>query len=73
VIAVLKDGRKVHVFVEHAIGSLQNPMTDAMLEAKFHSMADAVIGAEKTSKLIAASWKLGDLPDVRALTLLASP
>ena len=40
VTAVLKDGRKVHVFVEHAIGSLQNPMTDAMLEAKFHGMAD---------------------------------
>jgi 2-methylcitrate dehydratase PrpD len=73
VTAVLKDGRKVHVFVEHAIGSLQNPMTDAMLEAKFHSMADAVLGAEKTSKLIAASWKLGSTADVRTLTQLARP
>ena len=31
VTAVLADGRRVHVFVEHAIGSLQNPMTDANL------------------------------------------
>ena len=35
VTAVLNDGRRVHVFVEHAIGSLQRPMSDAALEAKF--------------------------------------
>ena len=28
VTTVLHDGRRVHVFVEHAIGSLQNPMSD---------------------------------------------
>ena len=44
VTAILKDGRKVHVFVEHAIGSLERPMTDEDLEAKFHSLADPVIG-----------------------------
>ena len=73
VTAVLKDGRRVHVFVEHAIGSLENPMTDAMLEAKFHSMSDQVIGTDKCSKLIAASWKLGSTADVRTLTQLARP
>ena len=73
VTAVLKDGRRVHVFVEHAIGSLQNPMTDAMLEAKFHGMSDAVLGADKSSALIAACWKLGDTADVRGLTRLARP
>ena len=44
VTAVLKDGQRVHVFVEHAIGSLANPMSDAQLEAKFRGMADAVLG-----------------------------
>ena len=73
VTAVLKDGRRVHVFVEHAIGSLQNPMTDAMLEGKFHGMSDEVIGEAKSSALIAACWQLGSLPDVRALTRLARP
>lgn len=73
VTAVLKDGRRVHVFVEHAIGSLQNPMTDAMLEAKFRNMSDEVIGAGKTSELIAACWKLGNTADVRSLTQLARP
>lgn len=71
VTAILKDGRRVHVFVEHAIGSLQNPMTDANLEAKFHDLADPVLGASRASELIGACWKLGDLSDVRSLTTLA--
>jgi len=59
------------VFVEHAIGSLQNPMTDAMLEAKFHGMSDQVLGATPTSALIASAWKLADAPNLRALCALA--
>ncbi|MGZ5035089.1 MAG: MmgE/PrpD family protein, partial [Usitatibacter sp.] len=58
VTAILKDGRKVHVFVEHAIGSLERPMSDRDLEAKFHSMADEVIGKSKADTLIEACWKL---------------
>jgi len=73
VTAVLGDGRRVHVFVEHAIGSLQNPMTDAMLEAKFSGMSDAVIGAAQTAELIKACWAIGGAADVRGLTALASP
>lgn len=73
VTAVLKNGQRVHVFVEHAIGSLENPMTDAMLEGKFHDLADPVLGQGKTNELITASWKLGSLGDVRQLTALAQP
>jgi 2-methylcitrate dehydratase PrpD len=73
VTAVLMDGRRVHVFVEHAIGSLQNPMTDANLEAKFHGLSDAVLGAEKTAALIKACWAVGDAADVRSLTQLVQP
>ncbi|MEQ1657985.1 MAG: MmgE/PrpD family protein [Hylemonella sp.] len=73
VTAVLKDGRRVHVFVKHAIGSLENPMTDAMLETKFHDLSDPVISKAKTSELIAACWKLGSISDVRQLTALARP
>ncbi|TDP74346.1 MmgE/PrpD family protein [Roseateles toxinivorans] len=67
VTAVLSDGRRVHVFVEHAIGSLARPMSDAQLEAKFHGMADQVLGAERCSALIAACWGVGSAVDVRAL------
>lgn len=73
VTAVLTDGRRVHVFVEHAIGSLQNPMTDAMLEAKFQGMADAVLGASQTAALIETCWGVGGASNIRALTALARP
>jgi 2-methylcitrate dehydratase PrpD len=73
VTAVLSDGRRVHVFVEHAIGSLQNPMTDAMLDAKFHGLSDAVLGAAKTTELIKACWAISSAADVRALTAQARP
>lgn len=73
VTAVLKDGRRVHVFVEHAIGSLQNPMTDAMLEAKFHGLSDAILGAGQTGELIKACWAVGQSAKVAAITALATP
>ena len=73
VTAVLRDGRRVRVVVEHAIGSLERPMSDAALESKFHSLADEVIGAAKAKALIAACWKTGDAADLRQLTELACP
>ena len=72
VTAVLTDGRRVHVFVEHAIGSLARPMTDAQLEAKFRGMADGVLGAQACSALIAACWGVGDAADVRTLARLGA-
>jgi hypothetical protein len=73
VTAVLTDGRRVHVFVEHAIGSIENPMTDALLEGKFHGLSDPILGAAGTTRLVEACWGLGDAPDVRALVKLAVP
>jgi 2-methylcitrate dehydratase PrpD len=73
VTAVLKDGRRVHVFVEHAIGSLQNPMTDANLEAKFRGLSDPILGAAQTSELIKACWAIGQAGSVAAVVKLAAP
>ncbi|CAG2156327.1 hypothetical protein LMG19282_05184 [Cupriavidus campinensis] len=71
--AVLKNGREIAVTVEHAIGSLQRPMTDANLDAKFHALADPVLGAAQVGKLIDACWKLGDTANVGTITALARP
>lgn len=73
VTAVLKDGRRMHVFVEHAIGSLQNPMTDTLLEAKFQDLSDPILGAGRTSELINACWALGAAASVAAVVALATP
>ena len=73
VTAILKDGRRVHVFVEHAIGSLERPLSDKELEAKFHSMSDEVIGKAKSDALIEACWRLGGATDVRAIAERSKP
>ena len=73
VTAVLADGRRVHVFVEHAIGSLANPMTDAQLEAKFRGMSDAVLGAARCGDLMQACWGVGRAADLHGLARLATP
>ncbi|WP_066735537.1 MmgE/PrpD family protein [Cupriavidus sp. D384] len=71
--ATLKNGRQVEVHVEHAIGSLQRPMTDQNLDAKFHALADPVLGAGQVAELIAACWKVGAAADVKTLVALAQP
>jgi len=63
----LRGGRKEHVFVEHAIGSIERPMSDKDLEAKFHTLADPVIGAAKASAAIEACWKIGNAKNVNAV------
>jgi 2-methylcitrate dehydratase PrpD len=73
VTAILKDGRREHVRVEHAIGSLERPMTDANLEAKFRSLAEPIMGARRTADLIEACWNLGAAPGVAALATLGRP
>jgi 2-methylcitrate dehydratase PrpD len=69
--ATLTDGRQERVQVEHAIGSLQRPMTDADLEAKFHALADGVIGPVRAARLLQALWSVDEAADLRGLAALA--
>jgi 2-methylcitrate dehydratase PrpD len=73
VTATLADGSTVHVFVEHAIGSLQNPMTQALLEGKFHGLSDPVLGQAQTTELIKACWAIGNAANVQSIIDLATP
>lgn len=70
--AFLKDGSKVHIRVEHAIGSLQRPMTDANLESKFSNMSNEILGADQTRKLMDSCWALGLAKDVSEIIKLAT-
>jgi len=72
-VAVLTDGRSERVRVDHAIGSLQRPMTDADLERKFHGLVDPVLGAGRGAALIEATWKLSAGGDPLSLAALARP
>ena len=73
VTAHLMDGRSVKVHVEHAIGSLQKPMTDADLERKFHDLSDPILGADKSKDILAECWRLGDAPNLQSVLQLLKP
>jgi len=73
VTAVLKDGSRVVVHVEHAIGSLQRPLSDAQLEAKFRSLVEPVLGEKRAGEITRECRQLASLPDVRALVALCRP
>jgi 2-methylcitrate dehydratase PrpD len=73
VTARLVDGRQIELFVEHALGSLQRPLGDAALDAKFHALVDPVLGAARGDALLAACRRLADAPNLRQLVALARP
>src|SRR5262245_16221212 len=58
---ILKDGRRLEKFIENAVGSVKNPMTDAMLEAKFLDLADGVLPQAKAKRLMDLCWKVETL------------
>ncbi len=68
-----RDGRTVHLFVAHAVGSLQRPMSDADLARKFHGLVDPVLGAERAERLIAQCGALADAADLGALVASVRP
>jgi 2-methylcitrate dehydratase PrpD len=54
----LKDGRTLTKHIEHAVGSLERPMSDMALEAKFEDLARDVLPAERIRRLMDLCWKV---------------
>jgi 2-methylcitrate dehydratase PrpD len=71
--AICKDGRRVHLFVKHAIGSMENPMTDAHLEGKFDGLVKPVLGDRKADTLKKLCWGLAGHANLSALVAEATP
>ncbi len=66
------DGRKLEKFVEHAVGSLDHPMTDKDLEAKFTGLANGVLSSDRQRRLIDLCWDIASLPEASAVARAAS-
>ncbi|WP_076998169.1 MmgE/PrpD family protein [Variovorax sp. KK3] len=72
VTAVLTDGRRVEMRVDHAIGSMQNPLSDAQLQAKFYALVAPVLGQARADEITAACRALDSVEDIRSLTALCA-
>jgi 2-methylcitrate dehydratase PrpD len=60
----VKTGKTLEKFVEHAIGSIDRPMSDADLEAKFRSFAQGILSPAETDRVIRLCWDVARLADV---------
>ena len=69
---VLRSGKVLEKHVEHALGSLERPLSDADLEAKFRSLAEGVLPEAQAERLIALCWKVGELEDAGAISRAAA-
>ena len=60
---VLKNGERLAVFVEHAVGSVEKPMSDSELEDKFRGLAEGIRSADETRRTIDLCWRAETLVD----------
>ena len=58
---VLKDGRTLNRHIEHAIGSLEQPMSDKALEVKFSDLAEGILPAPVIRQVMDLCWKVETL------------
>jgi len=63
VTVLLKKGDRLSVFVEHALGSVQNPMSDRNLEDKFRGLSEDILSVDRMDRLIDRCWGADKLVD----------
>lgn len=68
-----RDGRRLERHVEHALGTLARPMSDADLERKFRGLVAGVLPAARLEQSIELCWGMGALDDAGALARAAVP
>ena len=69
----LTDGRVLERRVEHALGTLERPMSDADLEAKFRALSKDILTDRQCSKLIERCWAVETLSDAGAISAAIAP
>lgn len=68
---VAANGERIDVRIEHASGTVENPMSDRAIEDKFMANAEPVIG-ERARQLVRAAWTLDTASDVGAIVRLCA-
>jgi 2-methylcitrate dehydratase PrpD len=69
----LTDGRELARHVTHALGSLENPMSDADIAAKFKSLAAGVLAPRRVDSLLEMCWDAASLDDAGAIARATAP
>jgi 2-methylcitrate dehydratase PrpD len=67
-----RDGRTLARHVEHALGTLARPMSDADLETKFRALAQDLLPAAQVEEIIRLCWRVAALDDAGAVARAAA-
>jgi 2-methylcitrate dehydratase PrpD len=66
-VVTLKDGRRIEQFVEHAVGSVERPMSDTDLDAKVRDLCDGVLPGPRVARLVDVCRGIEREPQASAL------
>jgi len=69
----LKGGKTLEKYVEHAVGSIDRPLSDGDLEAKFRGLADGILSKPEIERLIQLCWDIGKLKNVGEVASASVP
>ncbi|MCP3713512.1 MmgE/PrpD family protein [Paraburkholderia sp. CNPSo 3274] len=69
---VLNDGRSFHKYIDHAVGSLEVPMSDQALEKKFADLADGVIPPQQARQVMDLCWGVENLANAADIAKAAA-
>jgi 2-methylcitrate dehydratase PrpD len=67
----LTNGQRLEKFIEHVVGSVERPMSDADLDAKFLDLADGVVPASAAHKVLDLCRSADRLPRASTLAVAA--
>jgi 2-methylcitrate dehydratase PrpD len=70
--AVTVAGRTLRSRIEHALGTVDNPMSDVAIEAKFRANAQPTIGTERAARIAQTVQALDELADLDELIALCA-
>jgi 2-methylcitrate dehydratase PrpD len=69
----MKGGKTLERTIEHAVGSLGKPMSDADLEAKFRAFTVGILSKAETDRLVRLCWDVGKLADAGEVARASVP
>ncbi len=68
----LTNGARLEKYIEHAVGSARNPMSDLQIEAKFRGLADGILPPDRVRRLMDLCWNIEKAPAASQLARAAA-
>jgi 2-methylcitrate dehydratase PrpD len=72
-VIVLKNGQLLQRHIEHAVGSLEAPMSDQALEAKFTDLAEGILPDPTIRRVMDLCWNVEKLGNAAEIARLCTP